>query len=382
MAAKDEPVVIKKYANRRLYNTGTSTYVTLEDLAEMVKSGEDFTVQDAKTGDDITHPVLTQIIFELENKDGQNMLPIPFLRQLISFYGDQMQMVVPSFLEQSMIAFAKEQERFREQMKSAHRQVADGHDEDADADQGDRGAGAAQHRDVPERHAHVHALPAGRRSRPAPAEPSRKEPADKSDDLAGAQGPDRRDAAQARLDGVTRFGSSTLTAADLRRHYAFLRDLDPLTPPCAAIPGGRPMTELHARQGQRIIAMALSKAADLKFKPLGVVVLDAGGHPVALQKQDGASMLRTEIASGKAYGALAVGTGSRALSKTAIERPHFFQGLSGVSGGKIVPVPGGVLIRAKSGAILGAVGFPATRPTMTRRQRVAGIEAAGFTAEG
>lgn len=119
MPAKDEPVVIKKYANRRLYNTGTSTYVTLEDLAEMVKKGEDFTVQDAKTGDDITHPVLTQIIFELENKDGQNMLPIPFLRQLISFYGDQMQMIVPSFLEQSMIAFSKEQERFREQMKSA-----------------------------------------------------------------------------------------------------------------------------------------------------------------------------------------------------------------------------------------------------------------------
>lgn len=119
MPAKDEPVVIKKYANRRLYNTGTSTYVTLEDLAEMVKKGEEFTVQDAKTGDDITHPVLTQIIFELENKDGQNMLPISFLRQLISFYGDQMQMVVPSFLEQSMIAFAKEQERFREQMKSA-----------------------------------------------------------------------------------------------------------------------------------------------------------------------------------------------------------------------------------------------------------------------
>jgi polyhydroxyalkanoate synthesis repressor PhaR len=119
MPAKDEPVVIKKYANRRLYNTGTSTYVTLEDLAEMVKKGEDFTVQDAKSGEDITHPVLTQIIFELENKEGQNMLPIPFLRQLIAFYGDQMQMIVPSFLEQSMIAFAREQERLREQMKSA-----------------------------------------------------------------------------------------------------------------------------------------------------------------------------------------------------------------------------------------------------------------------
>ena len=118
MPAKDEPVVIKKYANRRLYNTGTSTYVTLDDLATMVKKGEDFTVQDAKSGEDITHSVLTQIIFELENKDGQNMLPIPFLRQLIAFYGDQMQMVVPSFLEQSMIAFSKEQQRFREQMKS------------------------------------------------------------------------------------------------------------------------------------------------------------------------------------------------------------------------------------------------------------------------
>ncbi len=119
MAAKDEPIVIKKYANRRLYNTGTSTYVTLEDLAVMVKRGEDFTVHDAKSGEDITHPVLTQIIFELENKDGQNMLPIPFLRQLIAFYGDQMQMIVPSFLEQSMSAFAKEQERFRDQLKSA-----------------------------------------------------------------------------------------------------------------------------------------------------------------------------------------------------------------------------------------------------------------------
>ncbi len=116
MAAKDQPVVIKKYANRRLYNTGTSTYVTLEDLAQMVKKGEEFVVNDAKSGDDITHPVLTQIIFELENKDGQTMLPIPFLRQLISYYGDQMQMIVPSFLEQSMLAFQKEQGRMREQM--------------------------------------------------------------------------------------------------------------------------------------------------------------------------------------------------------------------------------------------------------------------------
>ena len=183
MPAKDDPVVIKKYANRRLYNTGTSTYVTLEDLAEMVKQGEEFTVQDAKTGDDITHPVLTQIIFELENKDGQNMLPIPFLRQLISFYGDQMQMIVPSFLEQSMIAFAKEQERFREQMKSAIGKSPMDMMKIADADQGDRGADAAQHRDVPERDAPVHALPAGDAGRRPAAEPPRKEPAEKSDDL-------------------------------------------------------------------------------------------------------------------------------------------------------------------------------------------------------
>lgn len=119
MDEKREPVVIKKYANRRLYNTGTSSYVTLEDLARMVKKDEQFTVQDAKTGEDITHAVLTQIIFELENKEGQNMLPISFLRQLIAFYGDQMQMVVPSFLEQSMLAFAKEQERMRAQLNEA-----------------------------------------------------------------------------------------------------------------------------------------------------------------------------------------------------------------------------------------------------------------------
>lgn len=119
MPAKSDEVTIKKYANRRLYNTGTSTYVTLEDLAEMVKKGEEFTVQDAKTGEDITHAVLTQIIFELENKAGQNMLPVAFLRQLISFYGDQMQMVLPSFLEQSMAAFAREQERMREQLTEA-----------------------------------------------------------------------------------------------------------------------------------------------------------------------------------------------------------------------------------------------------------------------
>jgi len=115
----EEPITIKKYANRRLYNTGTSTYVTLEDLAGMVKSGEDFVVYDAKTGEDITRSVLTQIIFEQENKEGQNLLPIAFLRQLIRFYGDSMQMLVPRYLEVSIESLTREQEKFRQQMAQA-----------------------------------------------------------------------------------------------------------------------------------------------------------------------------------------------------------------------------------------------------------------------
>ena len=114
-----EPVTIKKYANRRLYNTGTSSYVTLEDLAAMVKTGEDFVVYDAKTGEDITRSVLTQIIFEQENKEGQNLLPIAFLRQLIRFYGDSMQMLVPRYLEVSIESLTREQEKFRNQMAQA-----------------------------------------------------------------------------------------------------------------------------------------------------------------------------------------------------------------------------------------------------------------------
>lgn len=110
-----EAVVIKKYANRRLYNTATSAYVTLEDLAEMVKRGTDFTVHDAKTGEEITRSVLTQIIFEEENK-GQNLLPIKFLRQLIRFYGDQLQALVPSYLEMSLEQLTREQQRFRDQL--------------------------------------------------------------------------------------------------------------------------------------------------------------------------------------------------------------------------------------------------------------------------
>ena len=114
-----EPVTIKKYANRRLYNTGTSTYVTLEDLASMVKAGDDFVVYDAKSGDDITRSVLAQIIFEQENKEGQSLLPITFLRQLIRFYGDSMQMLVPRYLEQSMQSFTGQQDKFREHMAQA-----------------------------------------------------------------------------------------------------------------------------------------------------------------------------------------------------------------------------------------------------------------------
>jgi polyhydroxyalkanoate synthesis repressor PhaR len=119
MAKTDQPVTIKKYANRRLYNTGTSTYVTLEDLASMVKKGEDFVVYDAKTSEEITRSVLAQIIFEQENKEGQNLLPITFLRQLIRFYGDSMQMLVPRYLEVSIDSLTREQSKFRDQLAQA-----------------------------------------------------------------------------------------------------------------------------------------------------------------------------------------------------------------------------------------------------------------------
>lgn len=113
-----EKVVIKKYANRRLYNTASSSYVTLEHLAEMTREGVDFVVFDAKTGEDITRSVLTQIIVEEEAK-GQTMLPINFLRQLISLYGDNLQFLVPRYLEQSMEAFGKNQEQMRQYMKDS-----------------------------------------------------------------------------------------------------------------------------------------------------------------------------------------------------------------------------------------------------------------------
>ena len=116
---KPAPVVIKKYANRRLYNTATSAYVTLDHLSQMVKDKTDFVVYDAKTGEDITRSVLTQIIFEEESKSGQNLLPIPFLRQLISFYGDSLQGVVPQYLEMSMTQFARNQEQMRKYLQNA-----------------------------------------------------------------------------------------------------------------------------------------------------------------------------------------------------------------------------------------------------------------------
>jgi polyhydroxyalkanoate synthesis repressor PhaR len=117
---KREAIVIKKYANRRLYNTETSTYVTLEDLAQMVRSERDFVVFDARTGDDLTHSVLTQIIVEQESRAGtQTLLPVPFLRQLIRFYGGAMERMVPSYLQVSLETLTREQDRFRKQFANA-----------------------------------------------------------------------------------------------------------------------------------------------------------------------------------------------------------------------------------------------------------------------
>lgn len=117
-AKKDDPIVIKKYANRRLYNTSKSSYVTLENLSQMVRDGHDFVVHDAKTGDDITRSVLAQIIFEAESK-GNTMLPTNFLRQLIALYGDSLQGVVPGYLDASMETFTKNQEAMRSQISTA-----------------------------------------------------------------------------------------------------------------------------------------------------------------------------------------------------------------------------------------------------------------------
>jgi polyhydroxyalkanoate synthesis repressor PhaR len=119
MAVEKEPTVIKKYANRRLYHTGTSSYVTLEDLALLVRNGEEFLVYDAKSGEDITRSVLAQIIFEEESKTGQNLLPIAFLRQLIRFYGDSLQVLVPRYLEMSIDSLTREQHTYRDHLTKA-----------------------------------------------------------------------------------------------------------------------------------------------------------------------------------------------------------------------------------------------------------------------
>lgn len=115
---EQQPIIIKKYANRRLYNTATSSYVTLDNLAEMVRGGQEFTVCDAKTGEDLTRPVLAQILYEKE-ASGANMLPVTFMRQMIALYGDSLQTMVPKYLEASMKAFSGNQERLRQYMKGA-----------------------------------------------------------------------------------------------------------------------------------------------------------------------------------------------------------------------------------------------------------------------
>ena len=141
------------------------------------------------------------------------------------------------------------------------------------------------------------------------------------------------------------------------------------------------MTDLPLAKALKIINSALAKGKELGFKPLAVVVLDAGGHVKAFQRQDGASMMRFEIATGKAWGALALGIGSRAVNKLATDRPHFFTGLSGVSGGRIVPVPGGMLVKSKTGETIGAVGVTGDTSDNDEIAGIAGIEAAGLVAD-
>lgn len=121
-ATGDGPVIVKKYANRRLYNTETSSYITLEHLAAMTREGRDFKVVDARSDEDITHNVLTQIIMDEEARGGQNMLPVNFLRQLIGMYGDSMQAMVPGYLEASMDSFRRNQEQFKTAVEGAFSQ--------------------------------------------------------------------------------------------------------------------------------------------------------------------------------------------------------------------------------------------------------------------
>lgn len=141
------------------------------------------------------------------------------------------------------------------------------------------------------------------------------------------------------------------------------------------------MRKLTLSTAQNIISAALKKAEELQLKPLTVAVLDDGGHLVALVRQDGSSILRPQIATGKAMGALAVGTGTRWLQANAETRPHFVQALNGASGGAIIPVPGGVLVKSTDGDVLGAVGFTGDTSDNDEAAAVAGIEAVDLVAD-
>lgn len=138
------------------------------------------------------------------------------------------------------------------------------------------------------------------------------------------------------------------------------------------------MRNLSLSTAQKIISAALEKGEALGLKPLTVVVLDAGGHMVAMARQDGSSIMRPQIATGKAFGSLAVGAGTRWLNANAETRPHFVQALNGVSGGAIVPVPGGVLVKSAEGDVLGAVGITGDTSDNDETAALAGIEAVGL----
>lgn len=141
------------------------------------------------------------------------------------------------------------------------------------------------------------------------------------------------------------------------------------------------MTALPLETARTIIDAAFAKGAELKLKPLGVSVLDAGGHLVAFARQDGASFLRPQMSAGKAYGALSIGMGGRRVEAFAKERPHLIAGVSDVSGGRVLPVVGGVLIRDKAGEIVGAVGISGDTSDNDEAAAIAGIETAGLTAD-
>jgi uncharacterized protein GlcG (DUF336 family) len=141
------------------------------------------------------------------------------------------------------------------------------------------------------------------------------------------------------------------------------------------------MAKLSLAKSNKIIREALKKGRDQSMKPLTIVVLDSGGHMIAMQREDNSSVLRPQIAQGKAFGCIAVGMGARWLNAQAETRPHFLEGLSNVSGGKIVAVPGGVLIRTKSGEIIGAVGVTGDTSDNDELAAIAGIEAAQYVAD-